>query len=164
MALADAGEKAGRVHDLFRQQETRLLEPLLGFIREHPGTRLIGSGSTDGRAPTVAFTVPGRSSMEIGSELGKRGLGVGAGHFYALRLIRALGIDTDDGWEDDSAVHRTEGVLRASFVHYTIFDSIDTRKRLVPACALLVFANAWEIVVFILAVITSQVLSPRILG
>ena len=51
----------------------------------------------------------------------------------------------------------------ACFLHYTIFDNIDTRKRLVPACALMVFANVIEIVLFIIAVITIETLSPRIL-
>ena len=49
------------------------------------------------------------------------------------------------------------------FLHYMIFDNIDTRKRLVPACALMVFANVIEIVLFIIAVITVETLSPRIL-
>ena len=59
------------------------------------------------RAPTVAFTVEGHRSTELASRLSEFKLGVGVGHFYAYRLIEALGIDTDDG------------ALRASFVHYT---------------------------------------------
>jgi len=45
-------------------------------------------------------------------------LGVGVGHFYAYRLVEALGIDTDDG------------VLRSSFVHYTSPDEV---SRLIEA-------------------------------
>jgi selenocysteine lyase/cysteine desulfurase len=40
------------------------------------------------------------------------------GHFYAYRLVKALHIDTEDG------------LLRASFVHYT---SVDEINRLVAA-------------------------------
>ena len=65
-----------------------------------------------GRAPTAAFTVDGHSSMELGAKLADLKLGVGTGHFYAYRLIEALGIDIDDG------------VLRTSFVHYTSAEEV----------------------------------------
>ena len=71
-----------------------------------------------GRAPTVAFTVEGRSSAAIGASLAEDGLGVGVGHFYGYRLVEALGIDTDDG------------VVRTSFVHYTSPDEVN---RLIEA-------------------------------
>jgi cysteine desulfurase family protein (TIGR01976 family) len=99
--------RAAAVHDLFRSQETKLLQPLLDYLSAHAAVRLIGKERAALRAPTVAFSVEGRNSMALASELGKRGLGVGVGHFYAYRLVEALGYDTDDG------------VLRASFVHYT---------------------------------------------
>ena len=67
-----------------------------------PGDRRITE-----RAPTVAFTVEGRESADIASRLAESKLGVGVGNFYAYRLLKALGIDTDDG------------AVRASFVHYT---------------------------------------------
>jgi cysteine desulfurase family protein (TIGR01976 family) len=105
-------ERAAAVRDLFRDQETRLLQPLLDFLVSHPGVRLIGKDRAAGRAPTVAFTVPGRSPAVLGRMLGERGLGVGVGHFYAYRLVEALGIDTE------------EGVLRISFVHYTHPDEV----------------------------------------
>jgi selenocysteine lyase/cysteine desulfurase len=44
--------------------------------------------------------------------LADRNLGVGVGHFYAYRAVEALGIDIDDG------------VVRASFVHYTHPDEV----------------------------------------
>jgi len=104
---APAAGKADAVHDLFRSHETTLLQPLLDFLSEHPRIKLIGKERAALRAPTVAFSVESESSMALATELGKLGLGVGVGHFYAYRLIEALGYDTDDG------------VLRASFVHYT---------------------------------------------
>ena len=45
------------------------------------------------------------------------------------------------------------------FLHYTFSDTVETRKRLVPACALMVFANVWEIVIFIVAVCIVDVMS-----
>jgi cysteine desulfurase family protein (TIGR01976 family) len=112
-------QKARFVHDLFQEQERSLLQPLLDFIDAHPGTRLIGRATTTDRAPTVAFAVAGKSPTEIGAELGKHRLGLGVGHFYAYRLIDALGIPTTGGWVSDSNVHVTEGVVRASYLHYT---------------------------------------------
>jgi len=104
--------RAAAVHDLFRNQETKLLQPLLDYLSAHAAVRLIGKERAGQRAPTVAFSVEGRQSAELAAELGKRGLGVGVGHFYAYRLVEALGYETDDG------------VLRASFVHYTTPEEI----------------------------------------
>jgi selenocysteine lyase/cysteine desulfurase len=106
-------EQATAVRDLFRDRETTLLQPLLDFMSAHPRIRLIGKAHAPGRAPTVAFSVDGQSSMEFAAMLADRNLGVGAGNFYAYRLIEALGYDVDDG------------VLRASFVHYTSPDEIN---------------------------------------
>ena len=49
-------------------------------------------------------------------------LGVGAGNFYAYRLVQALGVDTDEG-------------VRASFVHYT--SSAEVRKLIATLDGLL---------------------------
>jgi selenocysteine lyase/cysteine desulfurase len=40
-------------------------------------------------------------------------IGVGVGNFYAYRVLKALGIDADDG------------AVRLSFVHYTSKDEVD---------------------------------------
>jgi cysteine desulfurase family protein (TIGR01976 family) len=109
---ADAGEpsvhaQAERVHTLFQQAETRLLQPLLDFLSERPRVRVIGSLQASNRAPTVAFTVAGLHCAEVASALARLDIGVGHGNFYAYRLVQALGLDPDDG------------VVRASFVHYT---------------------------------------------
>jgi cysteine desulfurase family protein (TIGR01976 family) len=105
--------RAAVVSGLFRDQEIRLLQPLLDFMSNHPRIRMIGQDHAAMRAPTVAFSVEGQSSLELAARLSEYGLGVGAGHFYAYRLVEALGYDTDDG------------VLRASFVHYTTPEEIE---------------------------------------
>lgn len=104
---APAEARAEAVRSLFRNQEITLLQPLLDFLSRHPRVRMIGKDRADNRAPTVAFSVEGQSSASLGAKLADHGLGVGVGHFYAYRLIEALGYELDDG------------VLRASFVHYT---------------------------------------------
>jgi selenocysteine lyase/cysteine desulfurase len=79
---------------------------------------MIGGTRAADRAPTVAFTVDGMAAADVARHLSDAGLGVGAGHYYAYRLLQALGLDPD------------RGMLRASFVHYTSQDEI---KRLIAA-------------------------------
>jgi len=104
---APVQQQATAIRQLFRDHETALLQPLLDYLSDHPKVRLIGKTSATKRAPTVSFTVRGQRSTELAARLSEHNLGVGTGHFYAYRLVKALGIDTDDG------------SLRASFVHYT---------------------------------------------
>ena len=110
--------RATAVHTLFRDQETALLQPLLDFLSKHPRIRMIGKDRAPDRAPTVAFTVDKHRSTEVARRLSEFDLGLGAGHFYAYRLVEALDVDTSDG------------VLRASFVHYTTAAEI---SRLISA-------------------------------
>jgi len=106
-AAAAPHEKARSVNGLFRDQEEQLLQPLLDFLQHQPQVRLIGRLDARHRASTVAFTCKSLSSTEIAQSLADKGFGVGVGHFYAHRLIEALGIDPADG------------AVRLSFVHYT---------------------------------------------
>jgi len=103
---------ANQVHELFRRREQKLIEPLLEFLDQHPKVRLAGRNTAVARAPTVSFTVKGRSSHELASELGRINIGVGVGNCYAYRLIQALGMDPEDG------------VVRTSLVHYTTEDEV----------------------------------------
>jgi len=109
----EAAEKARRVHSLFHAQEQKLLPALLDFIDAHPRTRLIGRADAQDRAPTVAFAIEGQLPAELGSKLGREGIGIGVGDFYAYRLVEALGIDG------------AAGVVRASYVHYTTPAEVD---------------------------------------
>lgn len=104
--------RAAAIRQLFRDHETALLQPLLDFLSAHPRVRMIGRQSAAERAPTVAFTVEGRSSKQLAGSLAESGVGVGVGNFYAYRLVEALGIDTGDG------------LIRASFVHYTAAEEV----------------------------------------
>lgn len=115
---APLAQQAAAVSGLFRDHETLLLQPLLDYLSDHSRVRLIGQKRAGIRAPTVAFTVRGQSAQSLVPKLAEFKLGVGAGHFYAYRLIEALDIDTGDG------------VLRASFVHYNTREEVD---RLISA-------------------------------
>jgi selenocysteine lyase/cysteine desulfurase len=115
-------QQAEAVRRLMREQEIALAGPLLRFLSDHPRVRIIGPADARTRAPTVAFLVDGLSSQAIGAALARQHIGVGAGNFYAYRLLQALGIDTEDG------------VVRASFVHYTTPQEVE---RLIEALATL---------------------------
>jgi selenocysteine lyase/cysteine desulfurase len=63
------------------------------------------------RAPTVSF-VPAQSPPEVASQLASHRVMASSGHFYARRLVEAMGEAVDPG------------VVRLSFVHYTSHDEV----------------------------------------
>ena len=114
--------RAAAVRKMFRDHESELLQPLLDKLSKHPKVRLIGRIRAPDRAPTVAFTVDGQSSAEIAGRLAAAKQGVGVGNFYAYRLIRSLGIDTEDG------------AVRVSFVHYTSRQEVERLIEEIARC------------------------------
>ena len=108
-----ATKKTSAVRALFQHAERRNLQPLLDFLSQRPGVRLIGKAFTKNRAPTVSLIVEGRDPGEIAVELARQKIGIGNGHCYAYRLMGALGIPSE------------QGVVRLSFVHYTSQDELN---------------------------------------
>jgi selenocysteine lyase/cysteine desulfurase len=100
-----SAEKTAFVHDLQRAHETMLLQPLLDFLAQKNSVRLIGPRRAETRAPTVAMVVADPAGAA--ARLASMGIMICAADFYAVRCLEALGADAQ------------EGVLRASFVHYT---------------------------------------------
>ena len=92
-----------RVHP----QAGTALEPLLEYLDQHPKIRIIGPTDLIHRAPTVSVIAEGIASPDLVTALTEYGVMSGYGHFYAARLLEALGIDLETG------------VTRFSFVHYT---------------------------------------------
>jgi cysteine desulfurase family protein (TIGR01976 family) len=72
---------------------------------------LYGSPSMDGRVPTFAFNVAGRAPAEVAAHLGERGIFVWHGNYYAIEVMRRLGLE--------------DGAVRAGFVHYNTADEVD---------------------------------------
>ena len=100
------------------QHESALVEPLLAFLHEHPKTTLLGPRTTADRAPTVSFTVEGRSASEIPPLTDAEQIAIRYGHFYAHHLVTRLGL------------HDRDGVVRVSMAHYNTSDEV---TRLVSA-------------------------------
>ncbi|KAJ04682.1 aminotransferase class V-fold PLP-dependent enzyme [Sulfitobacter mediterraneus] len=109
---ADAAARGAAVHDMMRDHETGLLQPLLDAVKDRNSVRLIGPSEAVGRAPTVAMAL-NRPGLEAATELAKHGIMAGGGDFYAGRALTAMGVDEG------------KGVLRLSFTHYTTKDEID---------------------------------------
>ena len=108
--------RADRVYRLFGAQEQRLTEMLLEALREVPELRVIGqtSAASGTRAGTVSVICESAPASRIADALAERGVAARSGHFYALRLVQAVGVkDTEDG------------VLRMSLVHYNTEDDVD---------------------------------------
>jgi len=113
----DGTARAEAVHDLIRDEEVRLMRPLLDFLNEKPGIRMLGPENARDRAPTIALALsePGEN---VAARLAHHGIMCGGGDFYAVRPLQAMGVDPD------------HGVLRLSFVHYTNAAEVD---RLIDA-------------------------------
>jgi cysteine desulfurase family protein (TIGR01976 family) len=75
--------------------------------------RLHGLPGMDGRVPTFAFSVDDIPASEAAARLGERGFAVWHGNYYALEVMRRLGLE-DDG-----------GALRVGFVHYNTAEEVD---------------------------------------
>ena len=104
-ADVDAEGRAEAVHDAMRQREEALLEPLIDYLKARNDLRLLGPRHAR-RAPTVAVELD-RPGEDVARELAPLGIMAGGGDFYAVRPLKAMGIDTE------------KGVLRLSFTHYT---------------------------------------------
>jgi selenocysteine lyase/cysteine desulfurase len=105
------------VHDLMRDHETALLQPLLDWAAGRNDLRMLGPRDASARAPTVALDL-GRDPAPVAAALAVRGINAGAGDFYAVRALQGQGVDA------------ARGVLRLSFVHYTSPDEV---TRLIAA-------------------------------
>ena len=112
----DVRTRARRVHDLMRGAETALLQRVLDYLRGRNDVRLIGPVDAAVKAPTVAV-VANQSGAALAAELSRHGVMAGGGDFYAVRPLKALGVDPE------------RGVLRLSFVHYTSPGDVDRLIR-----------------------------------
>jgi cysteine desulfurase family protein (TIGR01976 family) len=73
--------------------------------------RLHGIPTMQGRVPTFAITHERVSPQEAATRLGERGFAVWHGNYYALEIMRRLGLD--------------DGAVRVGIVHYNTTDEVD---------------------------------------
>jgi cysteine desulfurase family protein (TIGR01976 family) len=103
--------------DSVRAHEEALLAAALDGLGAMPHVTLHGAARD--RAPTLMFSVAGRTPAEVAAALAAQRVAVWHGNYYAWELERFLGLEPD-------------GAVRAGFVHYN--DEADA-ERLLAAVA-----------------------------
>ena len=101
---------------LLRHYENQLSERLLSTLESIPGVTVHGltdPARINERVPTVSFTMEGKTPAEIADYLGKNGVYVWNGNYYALSVTERLGLE-DSG-----------GMGRVGPVHYNTLEEID---------------------------------------
>jgi cysteine desulfurase family protein (TIGR01976 family) len=99
-----------------RQYEQTLSTRLISGLRRIKGLKIWGItdlAQLDRRVPTVSFTLEGHSPREVAEYLGRRGIFVWDGNYYALAVMERLGLEP------------TGGMVRVGPVHYNTEDEID---------------------------------------
>ncbi len=106
--------------DAFAEQEERLAERLLAWLRDRANVTIHGeqTGDRERRVPTISFTVAGVAPEAVVRAVDPHGIGIRHGDFYAKGLVQALG------------VAERGGVIRVSMVHYNTEAEVD---RLIAA-------------------------------
>jgi cysteine desulfurase family protein (TIGR01976 family) len=114
----EAVSRRGALQAAFRAirgHEQALGAKLLAGLCDLPQTRVLGiidPRRWEQRVPTFALTHGRLSPAELAERLGRDGVFVGHGNFYALQVTESLGLEPD-------------GVLRAGIMHYTSAADVD---------------------------------------
>ncbi len=119
-AATDRRAALSAAMSVIRERERGLALQALTALGQVPGLTLRGitdPARMDERVPTFAFTLPNHSPREVATELGRRGIAVWDGDYYAYELIRALGL-AESG-----------GMVRVGLVHYNEPDEIERLTR-----------------------------------
>ena len=121
-SLGSGGSRRSRLLDAYGaivQHEQRLAERFLAGVSEMPSIRLAGKLSVEHRTPTFAIEVEGHDPSAVAAELGRRGIFVWSGDYYAVEVMQRLG-------------RADQGMVRIGFVHYNTAAEVD---RVVAALA-----------------------------
>lgn len=108
-------EALGVAFEAMAEHEARLADLLLTFLKRQSRVRIIGraSSSVSERVATVSFVIDGQTSASVPARLDPHHLAVRHGHFYAYRLLEALGLEPSDG------------VVRVSMAHYNTAEEVE---------------------------------------
>jgi cysteine desulfurase family protein (TIGR01976 family) len=101
--LGDAG------WDFVLEHERKLGQQFLDGLPKD--WRLYGIPAMDGRVPTFAITHEAIAPRDAAARLGDRGFAVWHGDYYAVEVMKRLGLD--------------DGALRVGIVHYNTEDEVD---------------------------------------
>jgi cysteine desulfurase family protein (TIGR01976 family) len=95
------------------EYERSLSERFLNGIADISGVALYGRSVPDGRTPTFAVSVDGTHPDGVAETLGDQGIFVWSGDYYAVEVMRRLGV-ADQG-----------GLVRIGFAHYNTEEEVD---------------------------------------
>ena len=93
--------------------ERSLSERFLNGIASISGITMYGRIVPDGRTPTFAISVDGTHPDDVARVLGDQGIFVWSGDYYAVEVMRRLGV-ADEG-----------GLVRIGFAHYNTAEEVD---------------------------------------
>lgn len=96
--------------DNIHAHEKKLIERALRQLKEIPGLRIIGPGTTENRGGAISFTVEGVHPHDLGQVLDDHGVSIRVGHHCAWPLHRACG---------------AQSTARASFYLYNTEEEVD---------------------------------------
>lgn len=108
-------DKLVQSYAVYNQHEQALSDHFLQRVNERTYLRLWGINDSESslRTPTFALTFERHSPMEIARYLAEFNICVWSGHFYALGVIRQLGLE------------ESGGVVRIGMMHYNTIEEID---------------------------------------
>ena len=95
--------------DFVLEQERELGQQFLDGLPD--AWQLHGIPTMEGRVPTFAITNDTMSPQEAATRLGERGFAVWQGNYYAVEIMKRLGLD--------------EGAVRIGIVHYNTADEVE---------------------------------------
>ena len=99
-----------------RAYEYELSRALLTTLQDIPGLRLYGIADIrqlEKRVPTFSFTLEGKHPRQVAEMLGKEGIYVWDGNYYALAVTERLGIEASGG------------MVRVGAAHYNTLDEVE---------------------------------------
>jgi cysteine desulfurase family protein (TIGR01976 family) len=96
--------------DAIRAHERELGRRFLDGLPDN--VTLYGLQTMDGRVATFAFNIAGVATRDAAQRLGDAGFAVWQGNYYAVEVMKRLGLEDD-------------GAVRAGIVHYNTADEVD---------------------------------------
>ncbi len=107
--------KLKSIFELITEYEEELAVPLIKFLKNKKGIKIIGHPTADGniRVPTISFVSNNKKSSSVPKLIDNHNIAIRWGDFYARRLIEYLHLSKNDG------------VIRVSMVHYNTHDEVE---------------------------------------
>ncbi|MBC8253827.1 MAG: aminotransferase class V-fold PLP-dependent enzyme, partial [Ardenticatenia bacterium] len=112
--------------EAMRSYERVVFARLMDGMKAIPGVIIYGitdQARFDQRVPTVAFRLEGYSPREMAEQLGRAGIFVWDGNYYALSVTELLGVE------------ESGGLVRIGITHYNTVEEVERLLTVVNALA-----------------------------